>query len=496
MAYLPRPTIIPGSPELSVWANSIQRDLATREVNADGFSIVGDGITDDRAHLQAACDYAATIGGGTVKVPSGNFLLSAPLVLDHHQGVRVEGQPFATRFLRNGAAKTIAQISSNRVELVSLTFAGGAVAASSGAAVQLVSGSGARIENCYFIEGLWIGLESVDGYNAVINRCVFTDHLRNGIHWQAVAVPDRTDSWIDKCLFSGGAAVEAGVRWDGGSGLRIIEPKILGHDVGLLYYAAPASTGQDLKVNGGSIENCTSYGIRAMRQSGTPQMAFMQVHGVQLDNMPIGIDVNVGFPQAQIANNIVRASFIGINVGAGDSVVDVSHNQLISCPTGIKINDATKVSAHGNSFESCTVTIRDETGIDSDYGIVEHKYHTHASTSDGTNYTTAFEVYPNQYKTFDLTLRVSCLANGVGKSGGVYRRLLSIDGLGAVPVIATIGTDVTVGAAGVLPDISFDVGTNDVLKIKYRKPSSGSVTSWIGRLELDCERGPLQVKVF
>jgi hypothetical protein len=55
------------------------RNLVTREadvVNVKDFGAVGDGVANDTAAIQAAIDYAHSIGGGTVFIPKGTYYLT------------------------------------------------------------------------------------------------------------------------------------------------------------------------------------------------------------------------------------------------------------------------------------------------------------------------------------------------------------------------------------------------------------------------------------
>ena len=53
-----------------------------------------------------------------------------------------------------------------RIELLACTAGGG---------LQLVSGQAAPVRNCIFASGWWIGLESVDAYNWLVDNCQLED---------------------------------------------------------------------------------------------------------------------------------------------------------------------------------------------------------------------------------------------------------------------------------------------------------------------------------
>lgn len=55
----------------------VDAQLADIAINVKSFGAKGDGITDDSAVIQNAINYLESIGGGTLLIPEGNFLISA-----------------------------------------------------------------------------------------------------------------------------------------------------------------------------------------------------------------------------------------------------------------------------------------------------------------------------------------------------------------------------------------------------------------------------------
>ena len=54
-----------------------QQQINSLTVTAQQFGAKGDGITDDTQSIQAAIDYVASLGGGTVEVPDGTYMVKA-----------------------------------------------------------------------------------------------------------------------------------------------------------------------------------------------------------------------------------------------------------------------------------------------------------------------------------------------------------------------------------------------------------------------------------
>src|SRR5437879_605553 len=67
------------SPVLSQKADSLTSDQAIQiKVNVKNYGAKGNGVTDDMAAIQAAEDFVASRGGGTVYVPAGVYIVSQP----------------------------------------------------------------------------------------------------------------------------------------------------------------------------------------------------------------------------------------------------------------------------------------------------------------------------------------------------------------------------------------------------------------------------------
>ena len=86
----------PGGVQQTVQARLEQR------VSVKDFGAVGDGVTDDTAAIQAAIDFRASIGaGGTVWLPNGNYVTTAPIHL-RAQGIILAGESkFMARLYAN-----------------------------------------------------------------------------------------------------------------------------------------------------------------------------------------------------------------------------------------------------------------------------------------------------------------------------------------------------------------------------------------------------------
>jgi len=88
----------------SAVATTVQTKLR-ETVSVKDFGAVGDGVADDTTAIQAAINYIGNIGGGTVYIPAGTYLISATLtVVSGQDNVRITGAGSgSTIFKRNGS---------------------------------------------------------------------------------------------------------------------------------------------------------------------------------------------------------------------------------------------------------------------------------------------------------------------------------------------------------------------------------------------------------
>ena len=76
-------------------------------ISVKDFGAVGDGVTDDTTAIQNAIDYAASLGGGIVKLPSGNYLISQLEFKSGQSQVMLEGVTQAYTYSNQVTASTL-----------------------------------------------------------------------------------------------------------------------------------------------------------------------------------------------------------------------------------------------------------------------------------------------------------------------------------------------------------------------------------------------------
>lgn len=164
-------------------------DAATVFINvrAAAYGATGDGVTDDRAAVQAAIDaVAASTYGGIVFFPPGDYLIGAPGLVtatSQQTPIVLQGSGYATnavgtRLLRNGAytlfsaagTGTSSSTMVNDLWVRDITFAGAAQAAT---LVRLDRGAGCLFQNVRFQNSTRRAFHGSQIWNTRFLACVF-----------------------------------------------------------------------------------------------------------------------------------------------------------------------------------------------------------------------------------------------------------------------------------------------------------------------------------
>jgi hypothetical protein len=83
-----------------------------------------------------------------------------------------------------------------------------------------------------------------------------------------------------------------------------------------------------------SIENVSSIGIKMVRASGTKIVISNQLHGIEFQNVPIGIQLGAGFEDTQIDDIVHYGGTKTIDVLAGAGRFDIGENIRATGVTG------------------------------------------------------------------------------------------------------------------------------------------------------------------
>ena len=135
--------------------------LMVSALNVTAFGAKGDGVTDDRASIQAALNSAKLAGGGTVLFPKGTYALSAYLVLEGASNIKLEGnegvlKALPTMTVENSQGDLLKILRSKNISIERLIFdANGKERGRKAATVTLRLGgvNGFKIRNSTFLDG-------------------------------------------------------------------------------------------------------------------------------------------------------------------------------------------------------------------------------------------------------------------------------------------------------------------------------------------------------
>ncbi|MEV0472319.1 glycosyl hydrolase family 28-related protein [Streptomyces prunicolor] len=234
-------------------------------VNVKGHGAKGDGFTDDTAALQAAVN-AAAAAKTTVYLPTGTYLVSAPVTLPAGQGYALVGSGWgASVKLKGGSNCYIFKMTAadTRIIMRDLTIDGNCLEQGTAGSSGGVDASGAvacRFDNVHFIacrdDAIYLGgmAGGAYGHNNRVIGCLFDESMTSlgpgrGIHMNssdenqiigcdfeflggsagatfetAVCILDRAGTqFIDSCNFVGGATNNTkGVRIQDASSTKVI----------------------------------------------------------------------------------------------------------------------------------------------------------------------------------------------------------------------------------------------------------------------------------
>lgn len=165
--------------------------------NVKGHGAIGDGATDDTAAIQAAISAVSAAGGGTIYLPRGTYMLSAPLAIPPGDGLQILGSGWSTYLKLSPAANCYAitmQGADTRIAIRDLTIDGNCSAQT--AVSGGIYGAGAvacHFEHIHFIacrdDALYLGPQTggAFGHNNRVLGCLFDQSMAatgpgRGIH--------------------------------------------------------------------------------------------------------------------------------------------------------------------------------------------------------------------------------------------------------------------------------------------------------------------------
>lgn len=153
------------------------------------FGAKGDGATDDRAAIQAAIDYAKSLGKGTVFLPPGKYLVKKSFTaLDNSYsnicicgaGMQVSTIVQDANFAGDGTSNDVFHVSGTQIEFRELTIQGHDTYTAGYNLIGALSCNTLTIDRCELTQGPDTGVKISDSNRCAVSNCYIHDNQGEG----------------------------------------------------------------------------------------------------------------------------------------------------------------------------------------------------------------------------------------------------------------------------------------------------------------------------
>jgi hypothetical protein len=432
----------------------------------------------DTANIQAAHD-ALPASGGEIRLQAGVYFLTATGVTFSKRvklvgvgGPTNDTQGFTVLY-SSSATATAVTVTADGCYLRDFEVSNGYTAGNptSGTGILLSRAGQAVLENVSTY-GYYDNISAVAGnYWRYVGGRNLTP-VRYGVRIQNTDHNDSGDMVIDGVTFDVVGAARnpsAGVRWETGSGLRIVNSKFNGagsnHNVTHIDVAFDAATtavadSADIFVQNCSIEGAGSYGIKIARAAGTHALYEVLIQGNEFMACPTNISIGQSVNDVIISGNtsLANSTGTGVEVLSGANNVTIGTNRFNGLTTPVSIaSGATGVKVAPQHTVGDGVVVADSSGGSTTTATVDYRYSRAVPTVNATPTTMWTLGVGNSYGGL-FTVYVTGVENTVGAF--MLRKVFSytVNGSGVVTV-ATVSTD-TAGSTN--PVVTTTTGTNSI----------------------------------
>ncbi|PKL31731.1 hypothetical protein CVV43_01225 [Candidatus Saccharibacteria bacterium HGW-Saccharibacteria-1] len=297
-------------PKKAIKPTPTERSVSVRDYDAKG-----DGIADDTLKIQRAIDYISSVGGGTVNIPSGTYIINPDVSINMKSSIQLSLSSDA--ILKSSSSSKVNSEVINIIDVNNVNIIGGKIIGDRyihtgtggewGMGVNIEKSSNVKISdinitNCWG-DGIYIGGESSNG--VVIDGVISDNNRRQGL-----SITNAKNVTITSSEFknTNGTLPQAGID---------LEPN-------------PGQTVEDIKIdNIKSIGNKGS-GVDILGMNG-PVRRVKISNSVLQDNAGIGVMMSSANDIA-LTNDVIRNSTFGIEVkndvyNVVASGLDISYNQ-------------------------------------------------------------------------------------------------------------------------------------------------------------------------
>lgn len=336
-------------------------------IDARGYGMLADGVTDDTQALQTALTAAGTAGGGSVWLPVGTVVTTGVTV---PAGVWLRGQGLGSVLkLRAAANAAVVTLSGARARVSDLKIDGNAANQTTGfiAGVKF-SAADCAADNVLVQDSFKYGFHAPNVDRPQIRNCRVVDSLYIGIYVETTGTVDVVDALVTGCLVDraslGASLVEGAIKFHGVSGKKVLRPRIGLNTV--VMPASPVSAACVCIETFGGVDNAVIVGNAT--SGGTIGVSIDTSDHVNVTgNSAIGpslygIEV-VSSDSPSISGNTISGASLttrGIEVagaGSSSSFVSVSGNTVTGCVQyGIHSQGATQIVVAGNTVNCVGAT--------------------------------------------------------------------------------------------------------------------------------------------
>jgi hypothetical protein len=313
-------------------------------LNVKAYGATGDGITDDTAALQAAVN-AAAAAKTAAYIPTGTYLVSAPVVLPAGSGYSILGSGWGSsvKLKANSDCYVFKMTGADtRITMRDLTVDGNCLEQGTTGTSGGIDGSGAvacRFDNIHFVacrdDGLYLGgmTGGAFGHNNRIIGCLFDESMTSTGPGRGIHMSSSDENQIIACDFeflggSGGTGFETAVCILDRSGTQFISDC---NFVG----------GATNNTKGIRLQDCSSTKINACNFDGTAgDSVFIAATGNSVTGCTIFSPGEVGTLTGQVS---------GIHLEYGTKNNLISGNSIASSPTNGKTRSLIREEAMGDS---------------------------------------------------------------------------------------------------------------------------------------------------
>ncbi len=305
-----------------------------KKINVEEYGVIGDGVTDNTAALNAMFNNVLS-NGTEIVFPKGDYKISDSIIVKYPCTITGYGKSKITQV---SADKTALFIDAIDVIIKDIHMENTSAIVTDGSGIVWQKGTRCGLNNV-FINNFYKSVSIINGGSWYIINCTLFNPGKYNIHVNNLLIPDEGDSTIQGTTFySGRYAGCTDIFQESGGGLRIVNSKFNGS---------------------GPYVADHHYHAKFNENTGIILIADNSIEAFEVSSIKIELD-GVGSSQYLIKNNQISGgsptlkSFIDIDGGGGTelSLISITDNVFASNPSNtdpvIKIANADGITIAGN----------------------------------------------------------------------------------------------------------------------------------------------------